>query len=149
RRGRLHRPYTVTAKAPNVGAKRDSRRNSMSLPAMTLDFPVYDADNHFYEPDDAITRHLPARFKRELQFVTVNGRQKLAIGGKISDYIPNPTFEVVGAPGMHLKFHRGQNPEGKTLRELTGPAIKPSPAMRYGAPRLEIMDQQGIHAALV
>ncbi len=27
---------------------------------MQLDFPVHDADNHLYESEDALTRHLPA-----------------------------------------------------------------------------------------
>ena len=27
-----------------------------------LDFPVFDADNHLYETQDAFTRHLPAKY---------------------------------------------------------------------------------------
>jgi hypothetical protein len=46
-----------------------------------LPYPVYDADNHFYESADAITRHLPKKYAKVLQFVQVNGRTKLAIGG--------------------------------------------------------------------
>jgi predicted TIM-barrel fold metal-dependent hydrolase len=114
-----------------------------------LPYPVYDADNHFYEPADAITRHLPKKWAKALQFVTVNGRTKLAIGGQISDYIPNPTFDVVAAPGAHLKYYRGENPEGLSMRELTGAPIRSTEAFRNGAARLEVMDRQGLHAALV
>jgi predicted TIM-barrel fold metal-dependent hydrolase len=114
-----------------------------------LGFPVYDADNHFYEPEDAIMRHLPKKWSRELQFVDVNGRRKLAIGGKISDYIPNPTFEVVASPGAHLKYYRAENKEGLSLRELTGPAIRPPESFRYAEPRLKAMDEFGVDAALV
>ena len=28
-----------------------------------LPYAIYDADNHYYEPDDCFTRHIEARFK--------------------------------------------------------------------------------------
>ena len=114
-----------------------------------LPYPVYDADNHFYEPADAITRHLPKKYAKAFQFVQVNGRTKLAIGGQISDYIPNPTFEVVAAPGAHLKYYRAENQEGLSLREITGAPIHAVPSFRNGADRLPVMDQQHIHATLM
>ena len=46
--------------------------------------------------------------------VEIDGRTKIAICGQISDYIPNPTFEVVARPGA---YHRHQG-SGKTRREL-------------------------------
>jgi predicted TIM-barrel fold metal-dependent hydrolase len=79
----------------------------------------------------------------------VRGRKKLAIGGVISEYVPNPTFEVLAAPGAHEKWYRADNPEGLTLRELTGKPIACPPAYRNGADRLALMDQQGIHASLM
>jgi hypothetical protein len=63
-----------------------------------LPFPVYDADNHLYEPEEAFTRYLPEQFKRDFYFVDVEGRRKLVIGGTLSEFIPNPTFAVVAAP---------------------------------------------------
>ncbi len=117
----------------------------MQVPA----YPIYDADNHFYEPADAITRHLPKKWAKALQFVTVNGRTKLAIGGQISDYIPNPTFDVVAAPGAHLAYYRAENHAGLSLRELTGPPIKANDSFRNGEARLKVMDAQNIHASLM
>jgi predicted TIM-barrel fold metal-dependent hydrolase len=117
--------------------------------ASPLDYPVYDADNHLYEPEEAMTAHLPKKWRSEFQYVEVNGRKKLAIGGQISDYIPNPTFDVLAAPGAHEKWYRGTNREGLTLRELTGKPIACPPAYRNGADRLRLMDEQGLHAALI
>jgi predicted TIM-barrel fold metal-dependent hydrolase len=114
-----------------------------------LGYPVYDADNHLYETEEAMTAHLPKKWKREFQYVEVNGRKKLAIGGMISDYIPNPTFEVVAPPGSHEKWYRATNHEGLTLRELSGNPIRCPEAYRSGEARLELMDQQGIHATLM
>ena len=115
----------------------------------TLPFPVYDADNHFYEPEDALFRHLPAKWRNDIRFVEVDGRKRLAIQSKISDYIPNPTFERVAAPGTHLKYYRAQNTEGLSLRELAGKAITPPPSFRYGAERLAVLDEHHVHAALM
>lgn len=114
-----------------------------------LPFPVYDADNHFYEPEDALFRHLPQKWHRDLQFVTVDGRQRLAIKGQISDYIPNPTFERVAAPGTHLDYYRGNNPGGLTMRQMAGKAVQPPRSWRYGDERISVLDEHRVHAALV
>ncbi len=115
----------------------------------SLGYPVYDADNHLYESPEAMTAHLPRKWKNEFRYVQVGGRTKVAICGTISDFIPNPTFEVLAAPGAHEKWYRAKNSEGLTLRELSGAPIPCPPAYRNGADRLKLMDEQGIHAALI
>ena len=64
-----------------------------------LGYPVFDADNHLYETEEAFTRHLPSQYQGLIKYVQVNGRTKIAVDNVISDYIPNPTFEVVARPG--------------------------------------------------
>src|SRR5262249_20505909 len=117
--------------------------------AQRLAYPVYDADNHLYETEEAITAHLPKKWKSEFRYVEVDGRKKLAIAGAISDYIPNPTFDVLAAPGAHEKWYRATNREGPTRRELSGKPIACLPAYRNGADRLKLMDEQGLHATLI
>lgn len=113
-----------------------------------VSYPIYDADRHFYEPPEAFLRHLPKKFKKEFQYVEVNGRTKLAVAGMLSDYIPNPTFEVVAAPGAHEKWYRGENPEGLSLREITGDPIASQAAFNNGDAHIKVMDEQNIHAGL-
>ena len=111
---------------------------------------IFDADNHFYEPPEALTRHLPDQYRSQLQYVKLeNGRTKLAVGGKISEYIPNPTFDVVARPGAQEEYYRKGNPEGKSRRELFGEPIKSPPAFREPASRLELMNEQGIDRTLM
>jgi hypothetical protein len=98
--------------------------------AAKLNFPVFDADNHLYETEDAFTRHLPSQFSGLIKYVQINGRTKIAVNNVISDYIPNPTFEVVAKPGAFMPFFSGHNPEGKTLRELAGEPMRAVPAFR-------------------
>jgi predicted TIM-barrel fold metal-dependent hydrolase len=113
------------------------------------DFPVFDADNHLYEPEDAFTRHLPKQYKGLIDYVQVRGRTKIAVKGQISNYIPNPTFEVVARPGAHEDFYKNGNPEGKTMRELTGEPMKCIAAFREPASRLELMDELGVDRTLM
>src|SRR5687767_13313918 len=113
------------------------------------DFAVYDADNHLYESEDAFTRHLPAEHKDLFRFVEIKGRKKLVVRNTITEFIPNPTFEVVAKPGAHMAYFSGNNTEGKTLRELTGEPMRSIPAFRQPAARLSLLDEQGVHACLM
>jgi predicted TIM-barrel fold metal-dependent hydrolase len=114
-----------------------------------LDFPVFDADNHLYEAEDALTRHLPSAHRDLFRFAEIKGRKKLVANGVLTDFIPNPTFEVIARPGAHMAFFAGDNPDGKTLREMTGEPIRCVPAFREPGPRLELLDEQGIDACLM
>jgi predicted TIM-barrel fold metal-dependent hydrolase len=114
-----------------------------------LGFPVFDADNHLYETRDAFTRHLPDRYKGAVDYVDVRGRTKIVVRGTISEYIPNPTFEVVARPGAQEEYFRSGNPEGKSYRELVGEPMRSIPAFREPGPRLELMDELGVDRALM
>ncbi|KAF5991616.1 amidohydrolase family protein [Streptomyces sp. WAC00263] len=118
------------------------------MPSRVLSYPLFDADNHLYETEDALTRYLPKQYEGAIQYVQVKGRTKIAIRGRISDYIPNPTFSVVARPGAWEQYFREGNPEGKSHRELFGEPMKSIPAFREPGPRLELMDEMGIQQAL-
>ena len=81
-------------------------------------------------PQDSFTRHLPEKYKGAIDYVEVRGRTKIAVRGTISEYIPNPTFEVVARPGAQEEYFRIGNPEGKSYRELIGEPMKAIPAFR-------------------
>ena len=114
-----------------------------------LPYPLFDADNHLYETEDALTRHLPEEYRGAIEYVQVRGRTKIAIRGQISEYIPNPTFEVVARPGAMEEYYRVGNPDGKSRREIFGESMRSIPAFREPAPRLELMDELGIGKTLM
>ena len=114
-----------------------------------VDFPVFDADNHMYEKTDAFTKFLPPEYSGLIKYVEVNGRTKIAVRNVISDYIPNPTFNVVGRPGASEELFKHGNPEGKTRRELMGEPIRSPEAFFSPEPRLALMDELGIDRALM
>ena len=107
------------------------RGNAMSQ--ATLDIPVFDADNHLYETRDAFTKFLPDRYQHAVDYVDVRGRTKIVVRGRISDYIPNPTFDVVARPGAMEDYFRTGNPEGKNRREIFGEPMRAIAAFREPA----------------
>jgi predicted TIM-barrel fold metal-dependent hydrolase len=114
-----------------------------------LGYPIFDADNHLYESQDALTRHLPTTHKNLFRLIELGGRKKLLVRDRLTEFIPNPTFEVVARPGAYMPYFKGDNPEGKTFRELTGTPMKAIPAFREPAARLRLLDEQGIDACLM
>ncbi len=85
------------------------------MSAQMIECPVFDADNHLYETKEALTKYLPDRYRGSIDYVEVRGRTKILVRGRVSEYIPNPTFDVVaraGCPGGLLPTWqpRGQEP---------------------------------------
>ena len=118
------------------------------MPSRELPYPVFDADNHMYETQEALTKFLPDKRKNAIDYVQVRGRTKIVVRGHISDYIPNPTFEVVARPGAQEEYFR-HGSGGKSYREVMGEPMKAIPAFREPGPRLEMMDELGIDYALM
>jgi predicted TIM-barrel fold metal-dependent hydrolase len=115
-----------------------------------LDFPVFDADNHLYETQEALTRHLPRAHRGAVDyFFDGRGRARLVVKGQVSHMIPNPTFERVARPGSAEDYFMGKNPGGLTFREFIGEAMDCIPAYREPGPRLELMDEQGVDQTLM
>ncbi|ADP84955.1 amidohydrolase family protein [Pseudofrankia inefficax] len=119
------------------------------MPSRSLSYPVFDADNHLYETTDSFTRHLPREYDGLIKYVEVAGRTKIAIRNVISDYIPNPTFEVVAAPGAQEEYFRSGNQDGKSYREILGKPIRALAGFRDPAERIKIMDDLGLDGALM
>lgn len=112
------------------------------------DAPIFDADQHMYETVDALTKFLPERYRRAVQYAQIGRQTRIVINGYVTDFIPNPTFERVAAPGAHEKFFAGENTEGLTLREMQGPAIEAPRATRNPGDRIAELDRQGVTEAL-
>jgi predicted TIM-barrel fold metal-dependent hydrolase len=116
-----------------------------------VDFPAFDADQHYYEAEDAFTRHLPKDMqKRCMQWAVINGKKRLLVGGKINRFIPNPTWDPVAKPGSLDAYFRGKNTGGLDVKTLFGELDPLSEHPEYVTDRdkrLEVMDAQGVEAA--
>ena len=115
-----------------------------------LPFKLFDADNHYYEAQDAFTRFIePEYAKRCMQWAEIGGKQRLLVGGKINRFIPNPTFDPVARPGCLDEYYRGNNKKTGDMRALFGELDPINPAYRDPARRVPIMDTQGLEKAFL
>ena len=122
----------------------------MALSTIDAEFTLFDADNHIYEPPDALLRHLPKQYERSIRFLQDGKRAVIAIQGRTTDYMPNPTFEVVAGPGTFVPYYSANNPLGLSMREMAGDPIKPPPSFRDDPQaRLDLLDQQGVDQVLI
>ena len=119
-----------------------------------LEYLVFDADNHMYEATDAFTKYLPPEYEGVIKYVEVNGRTKIAIKNKISDYIPNPTFNKVAPPGRAGARVQAQEPRRRRPRPTRSSSSSRRRSTsrrrtRSSSPRPAsmLMDEQGIDRA--
>ena len=116
------------------------------------DFRAFDADNHYYEAEDAFTRHIhPSMAKRCMQWAEVDGKKRLLVGGRINRFIPNPSFDPIARPGSLEDYFRGRNTEGLDLATMFGDLdpISEHPEFRDPTARLAVMDDQGLESAFL
>lgn len=117
-----------------------------------LDFTPFDADNHYYEAEDAFIRYIdPAMEKRCMQWAEVGGKRRLLVGGKINKFIPNPTFDPIAKPGSLENYFRGRNTDGLDIKTLFGDLdpLAEHPGYRDRGARVKLLDEQGLAGALL
>ena len=102
-----------------------------------LDYPVFDADNHMYENQEAFTKFLPPEYEGIIKYVEYDRRAKLSVKDRISRAIPNPTFQRVAPPG-------GQQDDPRNRRSIAG-----LDAFFDVEPRYKLMQEFGISHALM
>jgi predicted TIM-barrel fold metal-dependent hydrolase len=114
----------------------------------TVDFDLFDADNHYYEATDAFIRHLPPHRAKLVQWATIDGKQRMVVDNKVFRFIPNPTFDPVARPGCLDDYFRGRQ-AGDNIRDAFG-ALEPiNPAYREPDARLKLMNEQGMEGCFL
>ncbi len=113
------------------------------------DTAIFDFDNHYYESTDAFTRHQDKALRnRGVRWAEIDGRQRLLVGGRLSSYVANPTFDPVAKPGSLFDWYRG-NPAQQTIVEAFGELEPIRPEYRDRDARLKVMDEQRIAGTLM
>jgi len=112
--------------------------------ATRLGYGISDADQHVYETEDAVTRHLDPAYRNAFRWIELNGRKSLLLNDKLYRLVPNPTDEPVGRPGAMVEYFRGHNPEGRSLKELCGPLMHRDPSFVVRDARMSVLDGQGV-----
>src|SRR5204862_4144770 len=79
-----------------------------------MEFKLFDADNHYYEAEDAFTRYGDERVKRYVRWVTEGKRRHIMFGNRVSTGVPNPTFNPIARPGaFHERLMELQDGKGE------------------------------------
>lgn len=114
-----------------------------------LPYEIFDADNHYYEAEDAFTRHMDRKLRRRcMDWALVNGRKELLVAGAVNRFIPNPTFNPVARPGCLDDYYQGKNKGGLSIKDAFG-ALEPIHVeYRDRDARVKVMKQQRLEGAL-
>jgi predicted TIM-barrel fold metal-dependent hydrolase len=111
-----------------------------------IDYGLYDADEHYYEAEDALTRHLERAHRRLVRWADIEGRRTLIVNDRLLTVVPNPTYDPVGVPGSLERYFRAENIEGTPIRDIIEMhGIRPE--YRDRAERVSVMDRQGVELA--
>jgi predicted TIM-barrel fold metal-dependent hydrolase len=111
-----------------------------------VDYGLFDADQHYYEAPDCLTRHLDPKYRSVVKWADVGGRATLLINAKQLTVVPNPTYDPVGVPGSLEVYFRAENHDAKELRDIISmQAIQPEYQNRDA--RIARLNQQGVDQA--
>ena len=116
----------------------------------TLDIPVFDADNHLYETKDAL-HQVPAR--------ALQGRRRLRRrpgphqdrrqGDRSATTSPTPPSTWSPRPGRRRTTSASATPRARAAARSSASRCGRSRRSASPAPRVELMDEQGIDRALM
>ena len=116
----------------------------------TLGYKLIDADNHYYEAEDAFTRHGDEAVKRYVRWIQDGKRRNLMFGSKLSDTPSNPTFNPIAKAGAFhqrlkdLEQGKGRDGDWEFAKSMYG-ELEPLPdAYRNRDVRLDVLDDQGV-----
>jgi predicted TIM-barrel fold metal-dependent hydrolase len=108
-----------------------------------VDYALYDADEHYYEPQDCLTRHLDKKHRSIIKWIQFDGRTSVLIHGKQLTVVPNPTYDPVGVPGSLEVYFRAENHDARELRDIV--RMQPiQPEYRERDARVKRLDEQGV-----
>ena len=117
---------------------------------MTIDFRLFDADNHYYEATDAFTRHLEPGARASGRCSGPRSTAGSACSWRARSTASSRTrrFDPVARPGALDDYFRGRR-AGDDIRAAFGELEPISPAYREPAARLAVMDEQGIEGCFL
>src|SRR5262245_22469605 len=116
----------------------------------TLPYLLFDADEHYYEPDDCFTRHIEAGLRDRTVRVERRGPGpgRMFVGDERCHFFSVGAGDSVGPPGAMKSFLRGESDAGgsPSLAAIDALAV---PEFVDRKARLAKMDEQGVEACLM
>lgn len=115
-----------------------------------LDYAIYDADNHYYEPDDCFSRHIEAQYAKRTVWVDrrTSGPARVYVGNERCNFFSVGVGDSVGPPGIMKEFLRGTSDAGGSPSLNAINALEVREFVDRSA-RLAKMDEQNVEACLI
>ena len=128
-----------------------------------MDYMFVDADNHYYEAEDAFFRHGDEDVKRYVRWVSEGKRRYMVFGstmiGLANTSVPNPTFDPIAKPGaFHARLkelqQRKSGVTGLPLAEMGkgkayGELEHIPDGYRVNHARIDMIDEQNVERCLL
>lgn len=113
-----------------------------------LDYALFDADNHYYETRDCFTRHMEkANLHLAVRSVLdADGQERIVVGGRPFRFM-DPKFDATNRPGSLFELLQKKGSGDAWSQSYT--AENMLPAYQARAPRLALMDEQGIETTIM
>ena len=109
--------------------------------------PLFDADNHYYEPVDCFTRFIEPGFRdRAIRAVVEQGHESIRVGDRPFTFLENVPYRIVSRPGSLREMLRNLGNDDYEASDFREPV---SPEFLHRDARLQRMDEQGLSAALL
>ena len=125
------------------------------------DYMYVDADNHYYEAEDAFIRHGDQDVKRYVRWVSEGKRRYLVFGstmiGLANTSVPNPTFNPIATPGaFHARLkelqERSHGVTGIPLTDMHnayGQLEQLPEGYRVNHARMDMLDEQNVERCIL
>jgi len=112
-----------------------------------LPYRLFDADNHYYEPRDAFTRHIETAWAdKAVRVVEDDGRDQILVGDRPFRFL-SPYYRTVAPPGSLRELLRNLSGAGSISETARDHPIQPEYLSRDA--RLAVMDEQGVESCLM
>jgi predicted TIM-barrel fold metal-dependent hydrolase len=115
-----------------------------------LDYGLFDADNHYYEPRDCFTRYIEPRLRDKAVQVRIDddGKERVYVGDRLFTFLEHRNFDTVVPPGALRRMLLAMKSDSADVRRTD--VVEPmQPEYVDREARLAKMNEQGIEAAFV
>jgi predicted TIM-barrel fold metal-dependent hydrolase len=115
-----------------------------------IDYALFDADNHYYEPRDCFSRYIEPQFRDRAVQVRVDddGKERVYVGDRLFTFLEHRNFDTVVPPGALRRMLLAMKSDSADVRRTD--VVEPmQPEYVDRDARIAKMDEQGIEAAFV
>lgn len=116
-----------------------------------IDFRLFDADNHYYEPRDAFTRFMEPKHRDKAVHVQRNerGEEQVRVGSRLFTFLADMelNFDTTLRPGSLREFLRSLASDDP--KEAEAVQVPVDPAFVNREARLALMDAQGVESVFL